>query len=163
MLFVLECCRCWGVLVMFGNVVLAGVQCPILFIHECCSMEEVGRLWSWRANPIQCLKDPIHCLKDSTSRIIASNTPFQITTSRSNSTNCPPQQNHNKTFSSRTKPLITNILLRTIKWWSICYHADMANWYNHDTYTYPCPPHQSTRLTSALYRNNYKIVIIIIK
>ena len=44
MLFVVVCCR-WGcVLLVFGNVVLEGVKCPILFILECCSMEEVARV-----------------------------------------------------------------------------------------------------------------------
>ena len=44
MLFIVEWCRCWCVLLVFGNVVLAGVQSPILFILECCSMLEVGRV-----------------------------------------------------------------------------------------------------------------------
>ena len=64
MLFGVECCRCWSVMVLFGNVVLAGVQSPILFILECCSMVEVGRVWSWRPNPIQCFYDPIQCHYD---------------------------------------------------------------------------------------------------
>ena len=38
----LWCCRCCSVLLVFGNVVLSGVQSPILFILECCSMVEVG-------------------------------------------------------------------------------------------------------------------------
>ena len=44
MLFVVERCRSWCLLLAFGNVALAGVQCPILFILECCSMVEVGRV-----------------------------------------------------------------------------------------------------------------------
>ena len=44
MLFVVERCRCLFVLLVFGNVDLAGVQSPILFILECCSNEEVGRV-----------------------------------------------------------------------------------------------------------------------
>ena len=34
--------QAWGVLLVFGNFDLVGVQSPILFILECCSMVEVG-------------------------------------------------------------------------------------------------------------------------
>ena len=44
MLFGVECTRCLGVLFVFGNVDFAGVQSPLLFILECCSNEEVGRV-----------------------------------------------------------------------------------------------------------------------